>query len=413
MQGKFWQRWRVRLWQDNEEAAIFEQTLSRTYHHLAASVADRQSLIKLFVEELPTTLAIAPAALLLVEGNTLAATDGLTLPINHTAVRLVAASGEATPVRAELQKLIDQGRTDLGWSRLWVPLMRGANLYGLWLLGRRQQGQPYSSDHCRWLTTLARHAALILETVRVAEAEQARAQQLQSLYQQTVTASEQERGRLSRELHDGVLQDLCALARDLKAIHNTQSAGQANHDPFEPLLHLTDESIRTLRTICHNLRPPLITNNLPLALQALVERLNRQSRTGITFKCSCEVLNLPEETTLALYRITQEALTNALQHANASEILVRLTQYPAALRLTISDDGCGLPSAERLQWAVEAGHFGLVSMRERAKMIGAILEIQSATEYGTAIIVQMPLKAGSTFDDFLLASSSTNWHATS
>lgn len=406
MQGKFWQRWRTRLWQDNEEAAIFEQTLSRTYHHLAASVADRQSLIKLFVEELPTTLVIAPAVLLLVEGNTLVATDGLTLPINHTAVRLVAASGEATLVRAELQKLIDQGRTDLGWSRLWIPLMRGANLYGLWLLGRRQQDQPYSSDHCRWLTTLARHAALILETVRVAEAEQARAQQLQSLYQQTVTASEQERGRLSRELHDGVLQDLCALARDLKAIHSSvQPAGQPDSAPLEPLLHLTDEAINSLRAICHNLRPPLLTNNLPLALQALVERLNRQSRTGITFKSSCEALNLPEETTLALYRITQEALTNALQHANASEILVRLTQYPAALRLTISDDGCGLPSAECLQWAVEAGHFGLVSMRERARMIGATLEIQSAKEYGTAVIVLLALKSGTHCDDSLVATA--------
>lgn len=386
--GWGWQRWqRWRQPQALGAATIFEQTLRHTYHHLAASVADRPTLIHLFAQELPTLLQVERAAFLLVNDQTLVAGDGLTLPINHVAVRQVAARGEATPVQGELQKLLAQGRTDLAWSRLWVPLLRGVNLHGMWLLGQRQGGYGYSTDHCRWLTTLARHAALILETVQVAESEQMRAAHLRSLYQQAISAAETERSRLARELHDGVLQDLCALARDLKAGQGAQPSA----DQGAALTVVADEAITALRAICHNLRPPLLTNNLLLALQALIERLNRQSTPMISFKSSVDALNLSEESTLAIYRITQEALTNAIHHAHASEILVRLTHYPGTLRLTVSDDGCGLPSTDFLQRAVNSGHFGLAGMQERAKMIGATLEIESAHDYGTAIILTVPV----------------------
>lgn len=386
--GWGWQCWRSRRHQQTfGTTTVFEQTLSHTYHHLAASVADRQTLLKLFADELPTLLQIDRAALLLVEGQALVAADGLTLPINHLAVRQVAASGEATRVQGDLQTLLAQSRTDLRWSRLWVPLLQGARLHGVWLLGQRQGGYGYSAAHCRWLTTLARHAALILETVQVAEAEQVRAGQLRALYQQTVTAAESERSRLARELHDGVLQELCALARDLKAVGTSI---QPNPSQLETLTAVTDESIAALRAICHNLRPPLLTNNLPLALQALIERLNRQSPSMISFKSAVDGLALSEETTLAVYRIAQEALMNAIQHAQASEILVRLTHYPGTLRLTISDDGCGLPRTDVVQQAVASGHFGIAGMHERSKMIGATLEIQSAREYGTAVILTLP-----------------------
>lgn len=384
-----WQRWRQQ--KQFGDVTGFAQTLSYTYHQLAASVADRQSLLQLFTQELPSTLQIERAVLLLVAGQRLVGADGLTLPINHLAVRQLAASGEATPVQGDLHRVLTQGRTELGWSRVWVPLMRGANLHGLWVLGQRQGGYGYSADHCRWLTTLARHAALILETVQVAEAEQVRAGQLRILYYQAVTAAESERSRLARELHDGVLQDLCALARDLKA---TTGSPQLHAEQWAALTTVADESIAALRAICHNLRPPLLTHNLPLALQALIERLNRQSTAMISFKSAADSLALSEEHILTIYRIAQEALTNAIHHAHASEILVRLTHYPGALRLTVSDDGCGLPSAELLQTmqqAVIGGHFGLAGMHERATMIGATLDLQSARDYGTAIILTVPL----------------------
>jgi signal transduction histidine kinase len=98
---------------------------------------------------------------------------------------------------------------------------------------------------------------------------------------------------------------------------------------------------------------------------------------------AAEDLCVPEETALSIYRIAQEALHNAIQHADASEIAVRLTQYPARLRMTITDGA-------DLRRFVTEGYLGLAGMRERAAMIGGHLDIQSAPGYGTVVILEAP-----------------------
>jgi signal transduction histidine kinase len=122
----------------------------------------------------------------------------------------------------------------------------------------------------------------------------------------------------------------------------------------------------------------------------LVERLDAQSTAPIHIDISVETLRLAEDTALAFYRIAQEALHNAIQHADASEIGVRITQYPDRLRMTVSDDGRGILDSTDLGRFVAQGHFGLAGMRERAAMIGGTLDIQSAVDYGTAVILEVP-----------------------
>jgi signal transduction histidine kinase len=301
-------------------------------------------------------------------------------------VRWVASGGEARQVEGRLQELIAQGRIDLAWTAVWVPLMRGTDLHGMWLLGQRAGKRAYALEDLRWLTTLARQAAVVLETIRYAEQEQLVANEMQALYRPAVSARESERERLSRELHDGVLQDLCAVARDLKALE-AQSEDRAQ---FVALVAQSNESVQTLRAICHDLRPPLLSNNPTLALKALVERLDAQSPAPIHIDIAAEGLCVSEETALAIYRIAQEAMHNAIQHADASEVAVRLTQYPDKLRMTITDDGCGIPDGTDQRHFVAEGHFGLAGMRERAAMIGGILDVQSAPDYGTAVILEVP-----------------------
>ncbi|MCJ7661790.1 MAG: ATP-binding protein, partial [Anaerolineales bacterium] len=89
--------------------------------------------------------------------------------------------------------------------------------------------------------------------------------------------------------------------------------------------------------------------------------------------------------------IAQEALHNAIQHADASEIAVRLTQYPDRLRLTVTDDGQGIQGGVEPARFVAQGHYGLAGMRERAAMIGGNLEVQTAVDYGTVVILELPL----------------------
>ena len=365
------------------------------YGRQMASLLDRRALGQLLAVEVPGAMDVTEAVVLLSEGHDLVALGGgpsspsaqsLQLPIHHAAVRWVASSGEAMPTTGRLQELIGQGRTDLDWTAVWVPLMRGADLYGLWLLGERANGFAYAPEDLRWLTTLARQAAVVLETIRYAEQEKHVAGEMQALYRQAVSARESERERLARELHDGVLQDLCAVARDLKALE-AQAEDEAE---FAALVSRSSESVQTLRAICHNLRPPLLSSNPALALRALVERLDAQSPAPIHIEVSAETLCLSEETALAVYRIAQEAVHNAIQHADASEIAVRLTQYPDRLRMTVTDDGQGIPKSTDLHRFVAEGHFGLAGMRERAAMIGGTLDIQSAPDYGTVVILETP-----------------------
>jgi signal transduction histidine kinase len=378
---RWYHRWRY-------GTPIAHEELLVQYGRRMAALLDGEALGRLLAEDVSAALDVSGATVLLGDGRDLVAMDesALRLPVLHAAVRWVASGGEAVGVHGRLRELIAQGRTDLAWTAVWVPIMRGADLYGIWLLGERGRRLAYAPEDLRWLTTLARQAAVVLETIRYAEQEQLVANEMQALYRQAVSTRESERERLSRELHDGVLQDLCAVTRDLKALEGTaEDTGN-----LAALVARSNESVQALRAICHDLRPPLLSNNPSPALKALVERLDAQSKAPIHIEIAADDLSLPEEASLAIYRIAQEALYNAIQHADASEIAVRLTRYPEKLRMTITDDGRGIVDGTDLRRFAAEGHFGIAGMRERAAMIGGTLDIQAAPDYGTVVILEIP-----------------------
>mgnify|MGYP001071399943 CR=1 FL=1 len=375
------------------------------YGRRVMGVLDRQALSELLTVELPRAFHVEHAALLLPEEYQLAAVEvdrapvqsDLRLPVSHAAVRWVASAGEAQRAdRGRLHELIEQGRADLGWVQVWVPLMRGSDLRGLWLMGARSLGPrghaaqsrvlQYAPEDLRCLTAIGRQAAVMLETTRFAEQERQTASELRALYRQVVAAREVERGRIARELHDGVLQDLCAVTRDLKAL---EAQVKTDGVLFAGLGDRSGETVNALRAICNDLRPPLLQHDLASALRALVEELDARSTAPIHIDVVADELRLPDEVALAVFRITQEALHNAIQHADASEIAVRLTQYPDRLRLTVTDDGRGIAGGVEPARFVAQGHFGLAGMRERAAMIGGKLDVQTAVDYGTVVILEL------------------------
>lgn len=349
-----------------------------------------EALAELLTVELPRALQVEQSALLLPKEHQLVAVkmEGLRLPVSHAAVRWVASGGEAQRAdRGRLRELIRQGRGDLTWTWAWVPLMRGVDLRGLWLLGERAGGASYAPDDLHCLTALARQAAAVLEATHHAEQEQRAASEMQALYRQLVAVREAERGRLARELHDGLLQDLCAVTRDLRAL---EVIVEANWEVYAGLATRSGATVDALRAICNDLRPPLLQHDLATALRALVEELDARSPAPVHIDVTGPIGSLPDDTALAIFRITQEALHNAIQHADASEIAVRLTGYPDRLRLTVTDDGQGIAGGVDRTRFVAQGHFGIVGMRERAAMIGGKLEVQTATDYGTVVILELP-----------------------
>jgi signal transduction histidine kinase len=378
----WWRAWRY-------GTPIDHNTLLVEYGRRMTSALNQRTMTELLTVELPRELQVKRAALLLPEEHHLITTDddSLRLPISHAAVRWVASGGEAQNTNhGRLRSLIEQGPANLAWTRVWVPLMRGIDLRGLLLIGTRENNLRYSPQDMRWLTAVGRQAAAVLDAMHYANQERRAASEIRALYQQVVETREIERGRLSRELHDGVLQDLCAVTRDLKALEAQQGAKA----PFSDLVTRSGESVGALRAICQNLRPPLLQHDLIAALKALVEEIDTRSAAPVYIKISAENLHLPDDVALAVFRITQEALNNALQHADASEIAVRLTQYPDRLRLTVSDDGQGIKGGTEPARFVAQGHFGLAGMRERAAMIGGKFEVQTAVDYGTIVILDLP-----------------------
>ena len=386
--------WFGRRWWNRRKfgATIDHGLLLVTYGRQFANAADQDALSRLLTEELPTEYKVKKSILLLPEDHQLVSTnkEEIRLPIHHAAVRWVTSSGEAQlSNQGRMDEFIRQGRTDLAWTRVWVPLMRGVQLNGIWLIGERESGMLFSSEDLQCFTSIAHEAAAVLEAMNYTEQERQAASEMRTLYRQMIAARETERGRLSRELHDGVLQDMCAIARDLKSL---QQKSETDHDAFySQLIDLSSDTVHALRAICNDLRPPLLIQDLVSALNALVEDMDARSPAPVHIEVSTKKneLQLTDDMALAFFRITQEALNNALQHADASEIAVRLTEYPDMLRLTITDDGQGIPGNLNSAAFVAEGHYGIAGMRERAAMIGGKLEIQSSQGYGTVVIMEL------------------------
>jgi signal transduction histidine kinase len=196
-----------------------------------------------------------------------------------------------------------------------------------------------------------------------------------------------ERTRLSREIHDTMLQSLVGIALQVQAIAR-RCAPQASEQQFQlvALRRQVEEYIREARQAIQNLRSPMLEAS-GLA-GALAEIGRRTVDSPARFDVSADgVANLPAAVEGELLRIAQEAITNAARHASATRIQVDLRQDGEAIHLRVTDDGRGFDVEERL--AAGTGHYGLTGMQERAARVGGRLAIRSSAG-GTAVEATVP-----------------------
>jgi two-component system sensor histidine kinase UhpB len=197
-----------------------------------------------------------------------------------------------------------------------------------------------------------------------------------------LAAQEAERLRVARELHDELGQTLTAVA--LRAEHTAQRKG-AEHPEFAEMAELVQRGLADVRRISLELRPGALEElGLLNAMISLCARVSEQTGMRIHRELGGPIPHLPPDVELAVYRIAQEALTNAVRHADASEVAVSLRCEGGDLLLSVKDDGEGLPEH------VIAGA-GLTGMRERAMLIGASLDIESSPGGGVEVTLRLAL----------------------
>lgn len=218
---------------------------------------------------------------------------------------------------------------------------------------------------------------------------------LSMLSQRLMDAQEQERARVARELHDEVNQRLTLLVLGLDSIR--QRVRGVLPEVIEEINNTIDTAAnltKDIQNLSHRLHPGRLRSvGLELAAREVCRELSERSRVEIEFQTDGVADGLSEDLSVCLYRVMQEALQNALKHSGSRRILVSLRAETTVLSLTVQDSGIGFDPA-----AVNTGGLGLISMRERLKLIDGTLAIETAPGGGTTICARAPLtsRGGST-----------------
>ncbi|HET9714107.1 MAG TPA: sensor histidine kinase, partial [Pyrinomonadaceae bacterium] len=225
------------------------------------------------------------------------------------------------------------------------------------------------------------------EIIKHKESETARLQLLRRL----VKAQEEERCRISRELHDQTGQHLTALLLGLKTLNNSSGNGSASlHKGLLQLQKLTERLVDETHHLAWELRPAALDDlGLETALSNYVEKWSERSSISLDFHSGLDRLRLPMPVETAVFRIVQEALTNVLKHAQANRVSVMLEYRNDELLVIVEDNGRGFqPGKER-------EGLGLVGIHERVALVGGKLNIESEPGSGTTLVVRIPAAASS------------------
>jgi PAS domain S-box-containing protein len=343
----------------------------------AAHARHRARLLESVVSEWAATFDACPDLLLILDP------EGRVLRANEAAARASGVRG-TDPVGATVEDLFPGGlgaairtrqraRPDSGADHGEAARVFDAALNGYFLLSVN----PIRTD-----------SATCAVVVRDVTAIERRKEERKRLLRRVLTAQEDERGRLARELHDGVGQALVSLAVGLAALDADGASERVGR-----LRKIAAESLDEIRRLAHGLRPPVLDDlGLEAALARLTDTFTRVH--GVR----AELLTpgggadrLPREVESALYRIVQEALTNVAKYARARTVDVVLESGGGVARVSVSDDGVGFPTGDPDR---PPGGLGLTGIEERANLLGGTLRLESVVGRGTTLDVRIPIPEG-------------------
>jgi signal transduction histidine kinase len=274
-----------------------------------------------------------------------------------------------------------------------TPMVHEGRLVGTLCVFSLDEVRQFVEGELAFLKAVSDQAAQAIANARLYEALQAEQRARAQLLDKTITAQEEERKRIARELHDQTSQDLAALMLSL----DTCALGLAT-DKAELEQHLqmarsiAETMLANTRRLINDLRPSLL-DDLGLAAAIAWYGEQRLQPTGVALEFQCDEMEarLPSYLETALFRVTQEALSNVVRHAHASVVQVSLRVHDHAVYLTVLDDGRGFQEPPTASTGTERHGLGLLGMRERVSTLGGELSVESEPGRGTAITVTVPL----------------------
>src|SRR5579884_682091 len=250
--------------------------------------------------------------------------------------------------------------------------------------------RPFSEDDIHFLQAVAN---VVAAAVARRHLEDERAQRDKELAARVLQAQEEERKRIARELHDETAQTLSVLLTNLDLLERDLPRDPTIRRCFDRVTSLARRALDETRALSHDLRPTILDDaGLLAALEWIAAEFERSygGRAAVEAYFDNDVV-LPPEVEVALFRIAQEALTNAGKHALARDVHVRLAVEPAGAVLRVTDNGRGF-DPRAVERPTRKGRLGLYGMRERASLVGGTVDIHSG-ERGTRVEVRVPLAA--------------------
>lgn len=211
------------------------------------------------------------------------------------------------------------------------------------------------------------------------------------LLRKLYTMQEDTRKALSRELHDGAGQSVTSILAYLR-IMASQTSDSKQLQLIDATRDIVAGVLNEMRQMALDLRPPSIDDiGVVQTMEKYFYRTIEHNELEGTFTGGDNIPQIPDEISLALYRILQEAMTNVIRHANASKVEVSIQYKNHTLFFSIKDDGCGF-SEEEAEYARRNDHIGLYSMKERVEILKGLFKIDSAPYQGTNILIAIPLE---------------------
>jgi len=255
-------------------------------------------------------------------------------------------------------------------------------------------GEPFSEFTLNALASVADQIALGIQRQRAEEAFRKSGEELRLLSSQLLTAQETERGRIARELHDGIGQSLSAIKFRVEDALGQLDKGstESSVSNLVNLIPVIQSTVEEVRRITMDLRPSTLDD---LGILATIAWLCREfqstySTVEIKREISAEESDVPNPLKIVLYRVLQEALNNVVKHSGANMVTISLAKKDNTIQLAIEDNGCGFDVDEARSVESSKRGFGLGSMKERTELSGGTFVINSAKGRGTFVLASWP-----------------------